>query len=59
MFNDEAEDTLYFELTVDEWDLGDSDFRLDENNETFADMELEEEVVLSFPFETKQAVVEY
>ena len=39
--------------------LEDSDFGTDENNETFADKELEEEEVRSIPFEIKQAVVEY
>ena len=41
MFIDEAEDTLDFELPVDVCDLEDSGFSIDENNESFADKELE------------------
>ena len=57
--NDEAENMLDFELPVDESDLEDSDFDIDENYETFADKELEKEEVWIIAFETKQAVVEY
>ena len=39
--------------------LEDSDYGVDENNETFSDKEVEEEEVRSILFETKQAVVEY
>ena len=38
-FNDEAEVTLDFELPVDEYDLEDSDFGIDEKSEAFADKE--------------------
>ena len=42
MFNDEEKDTLDFELPVDERDLEDSDFGIDENNETFAHKKIRE-----------------
>ena len=58
MPNDEAEDTLDFELPVDKCNLEDSDFGLDENNEIFANKEIEKENVPSIPFKTKQTVVE-
>ena len=35
MFNEEVEATLDFELPVDDYDLQDSDFGIDKNNETF------------------------
>ena len=53
MFNDEEENTLDFELPVDECDLEDSDFGIEENNKVFADKEVEKEGVPSIPFETK------
>ena len=59
MFNDEAENTLNFELPVDESDLEDSNFGIDENYETFDDKELEKEEIPIIALETKQAVVDY
>ena len=43
MFNDVAEDKLDFELQNDEFDSEDSGSGTDENNEKFADEELEKE----------------
>ena len=55
ILNDEAEETLHFEQPVDQGDLEDSDFDIDD---TFTDEESKKEEVPSIPFETRQAVVE-
>ena len=54
--NDEAEEMLDFEQPVDQGDLKDSDFDMDD---TFTDEELIKMEVRSIPFEIRQAVVEY
>ena len=56
LFADEVKKRLNFKLPVDECDLEDSDFDIEENNETFADKKLEKKKFIIIPFETKQAV---
>ena len=46
-------------MRCDECDLENSDFGIDENNETFADKEMEEKEVPSTLFEANQAFIEY
>ena len=59
MFKDEAGNTVDFKLPVDKCDLENSNFGIDENNETFENEELEKKEVLRILFETIQTVVQY